>query len=284
MIPLAGTAALGAVQSVVALKGLHDLSKQGVPKIVDGSVMDPILENKNYQSQRAKFGMNAEERNSVNQSLDSAGATGFRQASAYGNTGGAIGRLMSYNKMKGIIDLAGKDAQLKDVMMGQVAQTNRQISGLEQTQNQTDFNVYQQKIQAMGRALSSGLTNIGSSLNNMASIQTMKDIYGIGSKGKTPDISVDPTLSGSPINYANIGGTANPDGSMSFADRTISPNAAFAGGITGMPTNPAYNWMNPNAQISQNVTMPGYMEFFSNRGGNVNPNAYYPKSGIKPIR
>lgn len=190
MSPLIGTAALGAIQSVVALKGLHDLSKQGTPKIVDASVMDPILENKNYQSQRAKFGMNAEERNSVNQSLDSAGATGFRQASAYGNTGGAIGRLMSYNKMKGIIDLAGKDAQLKDVMMGQVAQTNRQISGLEQTQNQTDFNVYQQKIQAMGRALSSGLTNIGSVANNMASIQSMKDIYGINNTPINPSANM----------------------------------------------------------------------------------------------
>jgi hypothetical protein len=227
IIPLVGTAALGAVQSVVALKGLNDLSKQGTPKIVDGSVMDPILENKNYQSQRAKFGMNAEERNSVNQSLDSAGATGFRQASAYGNTGGAIGRLMSYNKMKGIIDLAGKDAQLKDVMMGQVAQTNRQISGLEQTQNQADFNVYQQKIQAMGRALSSGLTNVGSSLNNMASIQTMKDIYGIngGSDKSTLPDGVDP--------YAS---QFNPNPYSTTAPTNMPNGVPLAGQLIGLPT------------------------------------------------
>jgi hypothetical protein len=274
MIAAIGTAALGAVQSAVALKGLSDLTKQGAPKIIDGNVMNPILENKNYQSQRAKFGMNAEERNSVNQSLDSAGATSFRQASAFGNGGGAIGRLMSYNKMKGIVDLAGKDAQLKDMMMGQVAQTNRQISGLNQTQNQSDFNVYQQKIQAMGQALSSGLTNVGSSLNNMSSIQAMKDIYGMGGKGATPDIGGTP--SGNATNYANAGGKVNPDGSMTFADRTISPSSAFNSSIMGMPTNPTYNWMNPPTEISQNVMMPGYMDMFSNRGGTVSPNMRSP--------
>jgi hypothetical protein len=128
--------------------------------------------------------------------MNSAGATAFRTAAPMGSS--AIGRLMTYNKMRGIVDLAGTDAQLRDQMMGKVAQTNAQISGLNQTQNQADFNLYQQKMQAMGRALSSGLTNIGSGFNQMATIQMMKDIY-----GKKPQPTIDPTQNQSIFNSPN---------------------------------------------------------------------------------
>lgn len=211
MIGTIGTLALGAVQSAVALKGLHDLSKQGVPKIIDDKVMNPILENKNYYSQRAKFGMSAEQRNSTEQSMNSAGATAFRAAAPMGSS--AIGRLMTYNKMRGIVDLAGTDAQLRDQMMGKVAQTNAQISGLNQTQNTADFNLYQQKMQAMGRALSSGLTNIGSGFNSMATIQMMKDIYGQNG-GVENKVQVDPIVRNNLSSGNSIPYTPLPFGQM----------------------------------------------------------------------
>lgn len=190
----APTMILGAVQSGIALKKMNDLSKQGVPKIVDASVMNPILENKSMLSQRAKFGMSPEEYSSARQNMASAGATSFRQASALGGGGGAIGRMMAYNQIRGAMDLASVDAQIKDRVQAQLGGVNSQISGLRQTQNTADYNLYQQKMQALGGALSSGLGNITGSLNQLATLQAMKDIYGTKNTGIQTPVTVDPVV------------------------------------------------------------------------------------------
>lgn len=179
----APTMALGAIQSGIALKKMNDLSKQGIPKIVDAGVMNPIMENKSMFTQRAKFGMSPEERAIVEQNIDSTNATSLRAATALGDGGGAIGRMLAYNKLRGVLDLASVDAQLKSKAEAQLAGVNNQISGLRQTQNTTDFNVYQQKLQALGGALGSGLGNITGSLNQLATLQAMRDIYGTKNTG-----------------------------------------------------------------------------------------------------
>lgn len=157
-------------------------------------------------SQRAKFGMSPEEYSSARQNMASAGATSFRQASALGGGGGAIGRMMAYNQIRGAMDLASVDAQIKDRVQAQLGGVNSQISGLRQTQNTADYNLYQQKMQALGGALSSGLGNITGSLNQLATLQAMKDIYGTKNTGIQTPVTVDPIVRnnltvGNPLPY-----------------------------------------------------------------------------------
>jgi hypothetical protein len=115
----------------------------------------------------------------------------------------------------------------------------------------------------------------------------MKDIYGIGGKGKTPDISVDPSLSGNAINYANAGGRVNPDGSMTFPNQTVSPSTAFGSSITGAPRPYDFGASIPpippyDPDPSFNLGVPPWMTYF-NQGGIFDPSKNFPTPyGLQP--
>jgi hypothetical protein len=160
----AGTMGLGLLQTVPSLINLIKMSRQERPNYTVGPEQQRAY---NLAQRRSQFGFMPQQIGAFNQNLAAAQNTDFYNARnmAGGGLAQALSGAMTGRRLGSLNQFAAQDAQENRQSVRDLFGETRGIVSQQNLGKREDIGDYDRKMTALGRSLSSGLTNTASAIN-----------------------------------------------------------------------------------------------------------------------
>lgn len=181
LLAYAPQVALGAVETIGALRGMAKLRKEEVPTFTGSKVMAPLRQVEQMYQRGYERGLEPEtiQLARQQQAMETAGMARRIGDVSGGQLSSVTSRLGALDRVRTGLGLASQDIQYRRSMMGGLAGARQMISGQEFSEAQRQYQRRVMQEQALGGALRAGLGNIGNALTYMGDTMTGRgqDVY-----------------------------------------------------------------------------------------------------------